>query len=203
MRIDPCANKNNPLCCQSSNQDTCEDNTLVVGGGDLPVAWFFNGFVVRCSEEYEKVGQCGTYLEVHKPNSNEIIDETPILIHYHDGFQMQYVSTKNLCAGRYEIWAVVRTRYGNILQHVKPIFSRYPPCKEAQIDPKFKRNYEYYKAQPNAVNTIKLADGSFKLQDYENPPLPDWDAIDRLESISKNSGTSTPNDNIKQKDKPK
>lgn len=41
------------------------------------------------------------------------------------------------------------------------------------------RNYKYYAAQKNSVNTIRLADGSLKfIEGHKDPPLPDWDAID-------------------------
>ena len=44
------------------------------------------------------------------------------------------------------------------------------------------RNYEYYKDKP-AVNTILLADGSKKvIEGHVDPPLPDWEAIDRMEA---------------------
>ena len=57
------------------------------------------------------------------------------------GFNTQYISTKNLCTGRYEFWLVVRTRNGSILQYVKPFFSKYPTCKDYNIDPKYNENY--------------------------------------------------------------
>jgi hypothetical protein len=40
---------------------------------------------------------------------------------------------------------VVRTRNGSILQFVKPFFSKYPTCREFNIDPEFTDNYEAYK----------------------------------------------------------
>ena len=42
---------------------------------------------------------------------------------------MQTISTSKICAGMYELWMVVRTRNGSILQHVKPFYSEYPSCK--------------------------------------------------------------------------
>ena len=75
MRIDPCANKNNALCCQESNESVCEDNLVVISGKDVPIAWFMSGFVVQCSETYSKLGNCGTYIEIHKPNNPKIEEE--------------------------------------------------------------------------------------------------------------------------------
>ena len=75
LRVNPCANKRNPLCCQTSNEDVCEDNLVIVSGKDLPIAWFMSGFVVQCSIPYDKLGECGTYLEIHKPNDPKVVDQ--------------------------------------------------------------------------------------------------------------------------------
>lgn len=149
-----------------------------------------SGFVVQCSVDYNKLGNCGTYIEIHKPNDPEILDYTQIKITYMSGFNMQYIPTKFLCTGRYEFWVVVRSRNGSTLQYVKPFFSRYPSCTDFQIIDKYKRNYKYYAAQPTSVNTIRLADGSLKkIEGHVDPPLPDWDAIDAAEA-AKAAGTA-------------
>lgn len=74
LRIDPCQNKRNPLCCMQSNLDVCEDNIVIVAGKDLPIAWFMSGFIVQCSVVYDKLGECGTYIEIHKPNDPFVVD---------------------------------------------------------------------------------------------------------------------------------
>ena len=48
---------------------------------------------------------------------------------YSSGFATEFISTKNLCAGRYEFWWVVRSANGSTLQYVKPFFSIYPGCE--------------------------------------------------------------------------
>jgi len=58
-----------------SNEDVCEDNLVVISGKDLPLAWFMSGFVVQCSLAYDKMGECGTYIEIHKPNDAVMVDQ--------------------------------------------------------------------------------------------------------------------------------
>ena len=152
----------------------CEDNTTIVSGKDVPIAWFIGGYIVQCSEEYRKLGQCGTYIEIHRPNNPKIEEESPILLMFQNGFNTQYISTKNLCTGRYEFWLVVRTRNGSILQFVKPFFSKYPSCRDYNIDKRYEGNYKYYQLV-GSVNTIK--DNTGKLREkYVLPPLPKFDA---------------------------
>jgi hypothetical protein len=124
MKVDPCRMKGiNDLCCHGSNESVCEDNTIITSGTDIGVAWFINGFIMRCSLEYSELGVCGTYIEIHKPNHSEIEEALEIKRTYSDGFNTEFISTKNLCAGRYEFWFVVRSRNGSTIQYIKPFFS--------------------------------------------------------------------------------
>ena len=54
MLIDPCRGKVNDLCCDGSNESECADNTNIISGTDIGVAWFINGFVFQCGGVYEK-----------------------------------------------------------------------------------------------------------------------------------------------------
>ena len=129
MRVDPCrVNGINDLCCDGSNEAVCEDNTIINSGTDIGVAWFINGFVLHCDEKYQEKGVCGTFIEIHRPNDPTVVDELKISKKYSSGFSTEFISTKNLCAGRYEFWYVVRSRNGSTLQFVKPFFSIYPSC---------------------------------------------------------------------------
>ena len=83
---------------------------------------------MQCSSLYTATGQCGTYLEIHKPNDESIEEELRIENLYSSGFKTEFISTKNLCAGNYEVWLVLRTRNGYILQYVKPFYSVSPSC---------------------------------------------------------------------------
>jgi len=135
MRVDPCRQfGTNDLCCDGSNEAVCEDNIVINSGTEIGIAWFINGFVMRCAEKYREVGLCGTFIEIHKPNSHVIEESMEISKTYSSGFSTEFISTKNLCAGRYEFWLVVRTLNGSSLQHVKPFFSIYPSCEEAESE---------------------------------------------------------------------
>mmetsp|Transcript_40128 Transcript_40128/g.38635 ORF Transcript_40128/g.38635 Transcript_40128/m.38635 type:complete len:160 (+) Transcript_40128:36-515(+) len=95
---------------------------------DIGVAWFMSGYVMQCSTLYTVTGECGTYLEIHQPNNETILQELRITSNYANGFKTEFISRKNLCVGKYEFWMVLRTRNGRILQHVKPFYSAYPSC---------------------------------------------------------------------------
>ena len=131
MKVDPCKiNGINDLCCDGSNEAVCEDNPIINSGTDIGIAWFVNGFVLRCAERYQELQICGTFIEIHKPNDPYIEDALEISKTYSSGFSTEFISTKSLCAGRYEFWYVVRSRNGSTLQYVKPFFSIYPSCKD-------------------------------------------------------------------------
>ena len=76
MKVDPCRKFGiNDLCCNGSNESVCEDNTIITSGADIGVAWFVNGFIMQCSIQYTERALCGTYIEIHKPNSPQIEEE--------------------------------------------------------------------------------------------------------------------------------
>lgn len=52
MLVDPCRSKANDLCCDGSSESVCEDNTRITSGTDIGLAWFVNGFILRCSQLY-------------------------------------------------------------------------------------------------------------------------------------------------------
>jgi hypothetical protein len=116
MKVDPCRKYGiNDLCCNGSNESVCEDNTTITSGADIGVAWFVNGMIMQCSIQYTERALCGTYIEIHKPNSPKIEEELMIQKTYSDGYSTEFISTKNLCAGRYEFWFVIRSRNGSTL----------------------------------------------------------------------------------------
>lgn len=81
----------------------CEqDNTNITAGTDLGIAWISNNFSPKCENEFDNQS-CGRFLEIHRPGSPTILNEVKISEYYLNGFSTQYLSTKNLCAGRYEV----------------------------------------------------------------------------------------------------
>ena len=134
MKVDPCRSKGeNDLCCDGTNDAVCEDNTSIISGTDIGVAWLMTGYVLQCSQKYTDLGNCGTYIEIHKPNNSTMEEEFRITRSFSSGFATEFISTKNLCAGRYEFWLVLRTKNGKILQHVKPFYSKSPPCTGEKV----------------------------------------------------------------------
>jgi hypothetical protein len=116
LKIDPCRNKgDNDLCCDGTNEAVCEDNPNISAGQDVSVAWFMTGYVVKCSDLFEEKRTCGTYIEIHRPNDETVLEEKLITKQISNGFTTEFISTKNICSGRYEMWLVVRTRNGSIL----------------------------------------------------------------------------------------
>jgi len=116
MRVDPCREKGtNDLCCDGTNEAVCGDTYNITSGTDIGIAWFMSGFVTKCSEMYRDVQTCGTFIEIHKPFDSDIVEELEIVKPYSSGFSTEFISTKSLCAGRYEFWLVNRTRNGSAL----------------------------------------------------------------------------------------
>lgn len=75
MKIDPCRNKgDNDLCCDGANDAVCEDNTSIISGTDIGVAWLMTGYVMTCSGAYTDIGTCGSYIEIHIPNVPQYIE---------------------------------------------------------------------------------------------------------------------------------
>jgi hypothetical protein len=68
-------------------------------------------------------------LNINRPYNPVILSEQKVSPYYSPNFSFEYISLKHLCAGKYEIWLVYRTRLGKILDFVKPFFLEYPSCK--------------------------------------------------------------------------
>lgn len=98
--INPCKNFEEN-CCQG--KASCEeDNTDIIAGTDLEIAWFVNNFLPICENEFNNL-ECGTFLEVHLPGIETVLVRVQINQYYVNGFQTNFIITTNLCAGRYEV----------------------------------------------------------------------------------------------------
>jgi hypothetical protein len=125
IMVNPCRNFTQ-FCCE--NLAMCEeDNTEIIAGGDLEIAWTCNNFIPICENEFDN-NSCGTFIEIHMPSNNKILNEYKINKYYVNGFTTVFMSTKMLCSGRYELWLVSRMKGGNYLYYVKPIYVKYPSC---------------------------------------------------------------------------
>jgi hypothetical protein len=62
-----------------------------------------NNFIPQCENEFNN-DQCGTFLEFHMPGNPQIIKDFKIKGKYHlNGYSSMFLSTKDLCSGRYEV----------------------------------------------------------------------------------------------------
>ena len=87
-----------------------------------------NNSIIHCGNEFEFLATCGTYFEVHRPFDDLILQEKKVETLYTNNIVFDFIPSKLLCAGQYELWLVFRTRIGNILKYIKPFFVEYPGC---------------------------------------------------------------------------
>ena len=154
IRIEPCkdpvlAGGLGDMCCQNTGVSNCQDMgygldsgspETIVAGADLQFAYQQNAHISTCAgTEFQDDPNCGTFVEIHRalPDSNptsvddffysEILADVK-LTKSTGNFQTTYISTKNLCAGDYELWWVVRTRSGPYVQFREPFTVSYPAC---------------------------------------------------------------------------
>lgn len=127
--VDPCYGQNEDTCKKNADSKSFIDAYRIKATSDLLLAWFMNNYILQCGNEFKNLNSCGTFLEIHRPfDEAEIIEEVQMSNYNITGYEFTYISTKKLCAGKYEIWLVFRTRIGKILQYVKPFFVEFPSC---------------------------------------------------------------------------
>lgn len=125
IRINPCLTKSSAFCCEGMNEGMCEDNPIIYKGPNLPIAWSCNNFVVICGGAFFETTECGTFIEVHLPNSTEIINEIIVSSFYSSGFHMESIYTRELLPGAYELWWTQRDRTGRWILYIKPFYIAY------------------------------------------------------------------------------
>lgn len=133
MFINPWNERNSDMCCDATNEGACDDFPEFESGEDMTVSWFTNSYILHWSTIFKNHGEWGTYIEIHRPTDSRTIESVEITKMYRSGFSTEFISTKNLCAGRYELWFVLRTRNGRTIQYVKPFYSQEPSCTDEQI----------------------------------------------------------------------
>jgi hypothetical protein len=104
-----------------------EDNIDIVAGSDLEIAWTTNNYIPICQNDFNS-SLCGTFLEIHMPGNTKILEQYKLTKYLVNGFSTVFLPTKNLCAGRYELWYVSRIRDDVYLNHVKPFYVSFPSC---------------------------------------------------------------------------
>eukprot|EP01017_Pseudomicrothorax_dubius_P005143 TRINITY_DN11215_c0_g1_i1.p1 TRINITY_DN11215_c0_g1~~TRINITY_DN11215_c0_g1_i1.p1 ORF type:complete len:227 (+),score=32.01 TRINITY_DN11215_c0_g1_i1:195-875(+) len=133
IKVDPCRLLKPQFCIEGANEALYTNQFNVTGGGDLLVAWFLNVYTIKCGNEFAESDECGTFLEVHRPFDERVLASTRIVLDYSDGYAFDYISLRDICAGRYEIWFVFRMPIGRFIQHIKPFFILSPSCGPDQV----------------------------------------------------------------------
>jgi hypothetical protein len=125
IRINPCKGKSSEFCCEGMNEGMCADNPVIYRGPNCPIGWSSNNYVVICNNQFFETEECGTFIEVHKPNSTYIINKIRISQLYYSGFKTESIYTRELEPGKYELWWVERDRTGRWLVYVKQFYIAY------------------------------------------------------------------------------
>ena len=125
IRVNPCIGKKSEFCCEGMGEGICQDSPVIFRGPNVPIAWSSNNYVVICNNAFYETEECGTFIEVHKPNSTEIINKIRISQLYHSGFKTESIYTRELEPGKYELWWVERDRTGRWLVYVKQFYIAY------------------------------------------------------------------------------
>lgn len=70
-------------------------------------------YITECGGDYRLAGHCGTYLEVHLPNDEEILTEVHVAGGVHTGYRLTALPLnwkqdpyRLLCRGNYEVRCV-------------------------------------------------------------------------------------------------
>jgi hypothetical protein len=133
IKINPCLHVNDDYCCNEKSEGMCLDNPFVKATSALIVAWSFNNFLTQCYNEFSDEAECGTFIEVHRPNQPRVLSDKRVVEDYSVGFTTVLVDTSQLCAGYYELWWVIRTRTGRVLQYSRQFFIAWPSCSKDQV----------------------------------------------------------------------
>jgi len=135
--LDPCrdetmAGGKGETCCWDTNIQGCQQNyTTVEAGIDLQIAYFQNAHIPSCvGTEFGNDPNCGTYIEVHRLNSKDVLADVSIsdTDTFANGYRTVRVATHRLCMGWHELWWVVRTRSGPYIQKTRMFYVTKPSC---------------------------------------------------------------------------
>ena len=92
-------------------------------------------YIVQCGGAFANDPLCGTFLEIHLPDDDEILGDKRITEEFTSGYRtmtlsLNYKGMKDrvVCRGQYELWWVQRTRYARIVEMKKRFFLTFPTC---------------------------------------------------------------------------
>ena len=130
VKISPCSDSGIQYCCENLGQ-CFHENLNITGKKDLEIAYFFNNFFPGCGGEFKD--RCGTFFEIHSAGSPRILQESKVKENFSSGYKTLFLSTKSLCAGKYELWNVIRMRDFNYIIYVKPFYVNFPSCTNKEV----------------------------------------------------------------------
>ncbi len=118
-------------CCKDQSVAGCQHHPDIEAGQDLQVAYMQNAHIASCrGTDFEYDPNCGTYLEVHRPGTKEVLSDVRIdATSFPSGYQTVFLATHRLCRGQYEVWWVVRTRSGPYVQRTRGFYVSLPSCE--------------------------------------------------------------------------
>lgn len=82
---------------------TAEDNTNITGNSDILIALSMSGVPLVCEPIYGIEQKCGTFLEIHRPFDETILFDTSVSAQ-ETTLNTNFLSTKYLCGGKYEVY---------------------------------------------------------------------------------------------------
>lgn len=74
MVINPCSYLTDSSCVESSSKANYTDNTNISGGPDILIAFYTNMSILRCNEDWERLINCGSFIEIHRPMDERILE---------------------------------------------------------------------------------------------------------------------------------
>lgn len=127
-----------PRCWDNNGTIDATANCVGIGGtapNCMMVGYAQTAFIAECGGEFRLSGRCGTFLEIHLPDDEEILSEVHVAGGLHTGFRLaaiplNYKKEPNrlLCRGQYELWWVQRTRWNFQIEFKKKFQIVEPAC---------------------------------------------------------------------------
>lgn len=118
--------------------------------------------IIECNNHFKNDPHCGTFLEIHRPEDEEILAATKLRGQIFSGYRMTLISLtykgrldRLLCRGEHELWWVQRTRYNFRVEMKKKFYISAPACDWDHINEQnrdykqlFDVNWEKYEEVP-------------------------------------------------------
>ncbi|KRX09823.1 hypothetical protein PPERSA_02695 [Pseudocohnilembus persalinus] len=97
---DPCRGLDDGECDSFANLG---DYDTISAGLDFRIGFITSATILHCNQDWERLIGCGTYIEIHRPFDTTILNSIKIDEYYSENYIYKFFTTKNLCAGKYEI----------------------------------------------------------------------------------------------------